>query len=101
MQLKIYRSLWGMTGPLEEQFSRIAAAGYDGVEAPPQDITDPKHFKALLAQHNLDFMALVYTEGKDHAAHFEQVIDNVVCEASSLFRKIAQDRGAYRDSDCA
>ncbi|MEO6940557.1 MAG: TIM barrel protein [Candidatus Kapaibacterium sp.] len=78
MQLKIYRSLWGMTGPLEEQFSRIAAAGYDGVEAPPQDIIDPAQFKALLAQHKLDFMALVYTEGKDHAAHFEQVIDNAM-----------------------
>ncbi len=32
MKIEIYRALWGMEGPLEQQFERIAAAGYDGVE---------------------------------------------------------------------
>ncbi len=33
MELYVFRALWGMTGPLTEQIERIAAAGYDGVEA--------------------------------------------------------------------
>src|SRR5215213_6149757 len=32
MKLLVFRALWGMTGPIEEQFERISAAGYDGVE---------------------------------------------------------------------
>ena len=32
MKLRVYRSLWGMTGAIEEQVERIAAAGYDGIE---------------------------------------------------------------------
>jgi sugar phosphate isomerase/epimerase len=32
MELLVFRSLWGMTGAIEEQISSIAAAGYDGVE---------------------------------------------------------------------
>ena len=35
MQLIIFRALWGMTGPFEEQIERIAAAGYDGVDGYP------------------------------------------------------------------
>ena len=33
MKIEVYRALWGMEGSLEQQFERIAAAGYDGVEA--------------------------------------------------------------------
>ena len=32
MKIEVYRALWGMEGPLEQQFERIAAAGYDGAE---------------------------------------------------------------------
>ncbi|MEO8396713.1 MAG: hypothetical protein ABI700_27215, partial [Chloroflexota bacterium] len=32
MQLAVFRALWGMTGTLDEQFDRIAEAGYDGLE---------------------------------------------------------------------
>lgn len=32
MKIEIYKALWGMEGPLEQQIERIAAAGYDGVE---------------------------------------------------------------------
>ncbi len=32
MKIEVYRALWGMEGSLEQQFERIAAAGYDGVE---------------------------------------------------------------------
>ncbi len=32
MKIEVYRALWGMEGSLEQQFERIAAVGYDGVE---------------------------------------------------------------------
>lgn len=32
MELFIFRALWGMTGAIEEQIERIAAAGYDGID---------------------------------------------------------------------
>jgi hypothetical protein len=32
MKLLVFRALWGMTGPFEEQIERIAAAGYEGVD---------------------------------------------------------------------
>lgn len=32
MKIQVYKALWGMDGTLEQQFERIAAAGYDGAE---------------------------------------------------------------------
>ncbi|MCA0457499.1 MAG: sugar phosphate isomerase/epimerase [Chloroflexi bacterium] len=32
MKIQVYKALWGMDGRLEQQFERIAAAGYDGAE---------------------------------------------------------------------
>lgn len=32
MKVEIYKALWGMEGPIEQQFERIASAGYDGAE---------------------------------------------------------------------
>ncbi len=73
MKLKIYKSLWGMTGSIEDQFERIRAAGYDGIENAPQDIGigehsySPEHFQKLLNDFGFEYTALVYTEGQDHA----------------------------------
>jgi hypothetical protein len=54
MKIEVYRALWGMEGPLEQQFERIAAAGYDGVEAWLTDSTfDRKHVLQLAEQHKL------------------------------------------------
>jgi sugar phosphate isomerase/epimerase len=78
MTLETYKSLWGMTGSLEEQFSRISAAGYDGIECAAQEIADPKHFRQLLEQHGMKFIALVYSEGSDHIAHFREVVLNAM-----------------------
>jgi sugar phosphate isomerase/epimerase len=54
MDLLIFRSLWGMEGPLEEQVARIADAGYDGVEAYVGSISiAPAQFASLVASHGL------------------------------------------------
>jgi sugar phosphate isomerase/epimerase len=71
MQLKVYKSLWGMTGPIEEQFARIHAANYDGIESGAQEVKDPALFKQLLRDYEFDYVALVYTEGPDHVEEFK------------------------------
>jgi hypothetical protein len=78
MKLKIYKSLWGMEGALEEQFKRIKDAGYDGIEAAAQEIADPALFRSLLKEYGFDFIALVYTEGSDHEGNFLQVVENAL-----------------------
>ncbi len=66
MKLLVFRALWGMAGPLPEQIERIAAAGYDGVEgAPPDPAAMPRaEFTALLARHNLKYIAGAFVADK-------------------------------------
>jgi sugar phosphate isomerase/epimerase len=89
MDLKIYKSLWGMEGPIEQQFERIHAAGYDGIECAPQDIittngntgkqaVDPATFQKLLDDHGLSYIALVYTEGQEHAEELHKHADEAM-----------------------
>lgn len=54
MNIEIYKALWGMVGPLEQQFERIAAAGYDGVEIWLSGSSfDCGHVLKLAEQHDL------------------------------------------------
>src|ERR1041385_8409961 len=54
MKIEVYRAQWGMEGPLEQQFERIAAAGYDGVEVWLSDWTfERKQVLQLAQQHKL------------------------------------------------
>jgi sugar phosphate isomerase/epimerase len=78
MKLRIYKSLWGMTGPLDEQFERIKLAGYDGVESAAQEISEPDTFKRLLKRYGFDYVALLYTEGPDHATEFQQLVSEAM-----------------------
>jgi hypothetical protein len=74
MNLKIYKSLWGMTGSLDEQISSIAVAGYDGVESAVEEISDAAKFKTLLREHHLDFIPLIFTEGENHLESFRRLV---------------------------
>lgn len=67
MKLIVARSLWGMTGSLEEQFARIAGAGYDAVEGHP-DAAQLPAFRRLLAKHRLKLIGMAFTGGPDHVA---------------------------------
>ncbi|MDP4198550.1 MAG: TIM barrel protein [Bacteroidota bacterium] len=78
MQLKIYKSLWGMTGPLEAQFERTKAAGYDGIESATQEIQNAPLFQQLLRDHEFEYISLVYTEGPDHAEDFKRLANNAL-----------------------
>jgi sugar phosphate isomerase/epimerase len=60
MQLKLYKALWGMTGSLEEQFDRIAAAGYVGIEA---GVTGQgPDLRRLLDERNLGYIGMLFTD---------------------------------------
>ncbi|MBN9502371.1 MAG: hypothetical protein BGO01_13000 [Armatimonadetes bacterium 55-13] len=56
MEVRFYRTLWGMGGTLDEQLARIKAAGFEGWE----DWVKP-HFeiKPLAEKHGLGYMAMV------------------------------------------
>jgi sugar phosphate isomerase/epimerase len=77
MKLKLVKSFWGMTGSWEEKFRQIAGAGYAAVEGqPPVSQDEAALFKRLLAEHRLDYIAMVITEGPDHFASFRDQIEH-------------------------
>jgi len=54
MKLLVFRALWGMTGPIEQQLERISAAGYDGVEIwPSQMPLSRQEWVSLLERYHL------------------------------------------------
>jgi sugar phosphate isomerase/epimerase len=57
MQLAVFRALWGMTGAYEDQFDRIAAAGYNGVEGfISSDSPGAARFTELVSQRGLELI---------------------------------------------
>ncbi|MTH55614.1 sugar phosphate isomerase/epimerase [Bacillus mangrovi] len=83
MQLKKFKALWGMDGTLQEQFSKIADAGYRGVEAPLPASVDAALFKELLEKHRLEYIAQIFADdihafenGMIQAAEFKPVLVN-------------------------
>jgi sugar phosphate isomerase/epimerase len=83
IKVKSIKSLWGMEGSLESQFERIAAAGYDGIESPHPNAlgitggnpADEKQFRSLLDRYQLDYVAMVFTSGADHAESFREQVE--------------------------
>ncbi len=75
MKLKIYKSLWGMTGTLEEQFKRIADAGYVGVETGVPAADQVEKFKSLLKGHKFEYNAMAFTGGDDHVASLKTQVE--------------------------
>lgn len=71
MQILLTRHLWGIPETWEQAFPRIRAAGYGAIEAPLPDPVDQARFRALLDQHGLAYIAMVFTSGDTPAAHFE------------------------------
>jgi sugar phosphate isomerase/epimerase len=64
MELRLYRTLWGVELPIAQAAAEAAAAGFSGLEG--QVPTDPGAREALaeaLAGHGLDFIAEITTAG--------------------------------------
>jgi len=75
MKVELFKALWGMTGSLESQVERIAAAGYHGVECPI--VADSgKTLVPLLAKHKLKWIGMIFTGGAtvdEHIASFREL----------------------------
>ena len=71
MELKLFKSQWGMTEPLEKQFEMIAEAGYQGIEGAAPSKEQEKQFRSLLDSYKLDFIAGIHSDG-DHIRSFRE-----------------------------
>ena len=66
MKLKIIKSTWGMTGPVEKIFERIAGEDcYSGIESSVPDRMNAPQFRKLLKKYQLDFIPQIFTQGTD------------------------------------
>lgn len=59
MELKVFKSLWGMTGTLDENLDRIAEAGYNGVETavPEEGLVE---FGRKLQVRGLEYIGMLF-----------------------------------------
>lgn len=69
MKLLVFRALWGMTGPFEEQLEQVAAAGYDGFEFWPSQWTiGRQEFMKLAASYHLKMVVGALITAKEDLA---------------------------------
>ena len=92
MRLDIFKALWGMTGPFEDQLARIKAAGYAGIEGLlPEPGREPAFLRAV-ADAGLDYIALIQTSGPDHVESFRRHIERAaLCEPRRVTSHSASD----------
>ena len=67
-----FKTLWGMSESMEQQLSRIAAAGFDGVEGDPPAEEEAQTFRRLLKKYHLAYIADLHTAGDDHFLSFAE-----------------------------
>jgi sugar phosphate isomerase/epimerase len=75
MQLKLVKSIWGMTGTLEQNLRQIAEAGYAAVEMQLPPVEQLDQFKRLLRELELELVAMVITQTDDHLAEFKTKVE--------------------------
>ncbi len=64
MQLKIFKTLWGFEGYLNQACLQAVEAGFNGIEGQaPELASDRKIFHKLLDQHQLGYIAEITTAG--------------------------------------
>ncbi|TDO95353.1 sugar phosphate isomerase/epimerase family protein [Marinomonas balearica] len=64
MNLEIYRTLWGVTTPLDEIAPKLKEVGFTGVEGRiPLTEKDLTQFKNGLSQNDLDYIAILFSGG--------------------------------------
>ncbi len=75
MRLVLTRHLWGLAEPWEALFPRIRASGYEAIETPVPPASERERFRAVLDDHGLDYVAMIFTAGEtvdDHVASFRE-----------------------------
>ncbi len=80
MELRLFKTLWGHTGSLDEAVAQVLAADFDGLEGPaPEDAGRARQFKSLLGDSGLGYIAEITTAGSyvpERRASLQQHIDS-------------------------
>ncbi|MDD5139783.1 MAG: TIM barrel protein [Verrucomicrobiales bacterium] len=64
MKLKVFKTLWGHTGSLDEAIAACHQHGFDGIEGqPPPSLAERREFRAKLDAAGLDYIAEICTAG--------------------------------------
>jgi sugar phosphate isomerase/epimerase len=79
MELKVFKSTWGMTEPLAAGLERMAEAGYDGVEVlvPPRPPADAATQRATVLASGLEVIPVVLSFSGDRDA-YRSVIEHAL-----------------------
>lgn len=81
MRLSIIRQLWGIDKPWDDVLGDIAASGYDGVEVALPFLRPRDKYAALLEQHGLQLIPMIFTTGSsvdDHIASFRSQLEEAL-----------------------
>ena len=69
LELRVFRSTWGLDRPLGPSLERVAAAGFDGIEVlvPPFPPDEPQELRSLIRQSGLEPITLIlaFTADRD------------------------------------
>jgi sugar phosphate isomerase/epimerase len=95
MELKIFKSLWGMTHDLEGNLKRISDAGYRGVEMEMQNVSDASRVLDLLHLYNLEIIPTILTEGKNTREHIQSFAEQL--ERSLALKPVLVNSHSSRD----
>ncbi|MFD2615308.1 sugar phosphate isomerase/epimerase family protein [Paenibacillus gansuensis] len=69
MNIQILKSIWGMSGEMEEQFAQMAAAGYNGIEHTPLEGADITRFRRLAEQYDFTTAVLCFANNEAEAEY--------------------------------
>jgi sugar phosphate isomerase/epimerase len=83
VELKIFRSLWGVDKPWEQAFPLFKAEGFVGIEAGVPGADEAAHFRDLLGLYSLGYVAQIYTAGNTVAEHVRSFREQA--EAAAAF----------------
>lgn len=75
MRLKLLRSLWGITDPLESALPKLRDEGFEGVEfVAPRPLDD---LRRLLRAQRMDFVGMILTQGETVRDHVNGLRDSL------------------------
>jgi sugar phosphate isomerase/epimerase len=99
MKLILFRHLWGVTGPLEENLPKFQAAGYGGIECGVLPVAQ----RRLLAKHGFKYIAMIFTSGQtvaEHVASFRKQV-NAAARLDPMLINAHSGRDCWNAADSA
>jgi len=78
------KAAWGMSGSVEAQLEKIAAAGYDAYESPVPTTIGAESFRKLLDGYGLKYIAQMHTDGTMEASGHAETFKDRLARALEL-----------------